>query len=493
MSIDLSTLPRYRVWYCSSTDVEKTTEGATICPACSSKFELHGLLIQRQGVPVNSTDKAYPIRHLGCFLGAREKEPIAVLGTTKLRKEDVLLVKAALGTDFHEVPPQEQMEEEQLVTPWEVQGGKGGIDYGKLIEKFGSSPISKELIERVERLTGKPAHPWLKRGLFFSHRDLDLILDQYEKGIPFYLYTGRGPSSDSLHMGHLVPFMFTKYLQDAFNVPLVIQMTDDEKFFWKNLSLSQTYELTKQNVKDIIAVGFDVNKTFIFSDLDYVGTMYPNICKLQRSFTWNAVSACFGFQPSDHCGKVAFPAIQAAPSFSNSFPHIFGNRIDIPCLIPCAIDQDPYFRLTRDSAPKLGYPKPALIHSKFFPALQGSKTKMSSSDETSAIFVTDTPKQVKDKITKYAFSGGGSTLEEHRAKGGNCEIDVPYQYLTFFEHDDNKLEAIRKAYSSGEMTTSQIKNELVAVLQPVVAQHQRNRALVSDEMVKAFMTPRPLL
>lgn len=46
---------------------------------------------------------------------------------------------------------------------------------------------------------------------------------------------------------------------------------DDEKFFWKNLSLSQTYELTKQNVKDIIAVGFDVNKTFIFSDLDYVG------------------------------------------------------------------------------------------------------------------------------------------------------------------------------------------------------------------------------
>jgi tryptophanyl-tRNA synthetase len=47
--------------------------------------------------------------------------------------------------------------------------------------------------------------------------------------------------------------------------------SDDEKFFWKNLSLSQTYELTKQNVKDIIAVGFDVNKTFIFSDLDYVG------------------------------------------------------------------------------------------------------------------------------------------------------------------------------------------------------------------------------
>jgi hypothetical protein len=26
------------------------------------------------------------------------------------------------------------------------------------------------------------------------------------------------------------------------------------------------------------------------------------------------------------------------------FPHIFGNRKDVRCLIPCAIDQDPYFR-----------------------------------------------------------------------------------------------------------------------------------------------------
>jgi len=37
-----------------------------------------------------------------------------------------------------------------------------------------------------------------------------------------------------------------------------------------------------------------------------------------------------------------FAAIQATPSFSNSFPQIFGTRDDVPCLIPCAIDQDPY-------------------------------------------------------------------------------------------------------------------------------------------------------
>jgi tryptophanyl-tRNA synthetase len=62
--------------------------------------------------------------------------------------------------------------------------------------------------------------------------------------------------------------------------------------------------------------------------------------------------------------------------------------------------QDPYFRMTRDVAPRLGFLKPALIHSKFFPALQGAGSKMSASDVTSSIFVTDTPKQIEDKVQR---------------------------------------------------------------------------------------------
>lgn len=42
------------------------------------------------------------------------------------------------------------------------------------------------------------------------YRDFNEILDAYEKGDKFYLYTGRGPSSEALHLGHLIPFMFTK-------------------------------------------------------------------------------------------------------------------------------------------------------------------------------------------------------------------------------------------------------------------------------------------
>lgn len=51
----------------------------------------------------------------------------------------------------------------------------------------------------------------------------------------------------------------------------MIQLTDDEKTLWKDLTIEQAMKLARENAKDIIAMGFDVNKTFIFSDLDFMG------------------------------------------------------------------------------------------------------------------------------------------------------------------------------------------------------------------------------
>ena len=100
--------------------------------------------------------------------------------------------------------------------------------------------------------------------------------------------------------------------------------------------------------------------------------------------------------------------------------------------------------MTRDVAPRLGFHKPALLHSTFFPALQGPQSKMSASDPTSSIFLTDTPNEIKNKINKYAFSGGRDTKEEHEKYGGNTEVDVSYQYLTFFMEDDERLAEIKQ-------------------------------------------------
>ncbi|XP_077995089.1 tryptophan--tRNA ligase, cytoplasmic-like [Glandiceps talaboti] len=390
----------------------------------------------------------------------------------------------------------EDEETEDLVDPWSVLSASAkGVDYDKLIKRFGSQKIEPALLERIEKVTGKPPHHLLSRGIFFSQRDMNQILDLYEKGKPFFLYTGRGPSSEAMHLGHLIPFIFTKYLQDAFNVPLVVQLTDDEKFLWKDLKVEEAHRLAYENAKDIIACGFDINKTFIFSDIEYIGSssaFYQNMLRVQRCVTFNQVKGIFGFGDSDCIGKISFPATQAAPSFCNSFPQIFGKRKDIHCLIPCAIDQDPYFRMTRDVAPRIGYPKPALLHSQFFPALQGAQTKMSSSDPTSSIFLTDTDKQIKTKVNKYAFSGGGATVDEHREKGGNCDVDIAYQYLKFFLEDDDRLQQLNQDYSSGKLLTGELKKVLIEILQPMVRQHKERRAAVTDEVLKEFMTPRKL-
>jgi tryptophanyl-tRNA synthetase len=105
----------------------------------------------------------------------------------------------------------------QSVDPWNVKGEIGAdgvakaINYLSLVDEFGTRLIAADgLLERFEKVTGHKPHRFMRRGIVFSHRDLDLILDRYERGDPFFLYTGRGPSSDSMHVGHSVPFEFTK-------------------------------------------------------------------------------------------------------------------------------------------------------------------------------------------------------------------------------------------------------------------------------------------
>merc|ERR1719356_167272 len=339
-----------------------------------------------------------------------------------------------------------------MCNPFEVPGA---VDYDKLVNEFGCSRIDSALIERFGRLTGKRAHPLLRRGIFYTHRDLNQLLDDYERGVPFYLYTGRGATSEALHVGHLVPFHFTKYLQEAFNVPLVIQLTDDEKFYYKEkLTLEEARRLAFLNARDIIACGFCPDKTFIFTDTDYMGTMYPVVAKAAKLITFNQCHGVLGDNIMANVGRVFYPSIQAAPAFPGSFPMMFGTRKDVRCLIPQAIDQDPFFRLCRSIAPRMNESKPACIHCKFFPAMEGPNSKMSSSSTAATtIFMTDTPKMIAKKVNRYAFSGGQQTRELQEQLGADLDVDVPYQYLRHIMEDDLRLQQIGDDYANGRLMT----------------------------------------
>ena len=110
------------------------------------------------------------------------------------------------------------MAKDYIVTPWEV---KGDVDYGKILNEFGISKIDSSLMKRFEDLAkkkGMKMHHYLKRGIFFAHRDLKFALDEHGKG-NLFLYTGCGPSGP-IHMGHAMVWLFVKWLQDLLDVDI---------------------------------------------------------------------------------------------------------------------------------------------------------------------------------------------------------------------------------------------------------------------------------
>lgn len=367
----------------------------------------------------------------------------------------------------------DMIEEKFNVTPWDVSGD---VDYKRLISEFGIEEISSDLLKRFEKISGK--HFMLDRKIFFAHRDLKWLLDEYDKGNKFFLYTGRSPSGQC-HLGHLMAWQFTKWLQDAFDVELWFQFPDEEKFlFKKDLTFEDGQKYLNENMLDVIALGFNPKKTHFIVDTKHADILYPEACKVAKKITFSMVKSSFGLDESSNIGQIFYTSMQAVPAFLPSV--IKGKKI--PCLIPHAVDQDPHFRLTRDILPKLGHYKPASIQCSFLPPLTGSSGKMSSS-QGEAIYTTDTPREVERKIKRYAFSGGRDTLEEHRRHGGNPEVDVSFQYLRYmFESDDKKLQEVHNAYKSGAMTSGELKQITIDKINAFLKEHQKKREAAKSKI-----------
>jgi tryptophanyl-tRNA synthetase len=362
------------------------------------------------------------------------------------------------------------------VTPWEVEGE---IDYNKLIAQFGTQPITSEIIERIKQVTGE-VHPMLKLQYFFSHRDLDWILNKHEEGESFYLYTGRGPSG-MVHIGHMMPWLFTKYIQEKFGSKLLFQLTDDEKFLQtQDRSREEIGHYAYENILDIIAVGFNPDKTKIIVDTRHIQHLYPIATEIAKRITFSTAKAVFGFSNSTNIGMIGFPPIQAAPCF---LPSIIENK-PTPVLIPAAIDQDPYWRVTRDVAERMGYYKPAQIHSKFLPGL-GMVGKMSSSKPETALFTIDDP-EVIDKKVSAAFTGGQATVALQRQLGGNALGCPVFWYLRYlFDTERQSDERLLKC-TSGNLLCGECKSDLSKESQNFLGEFKKRREKAKD-LIAEFM------
>jgi tryptophanyl-tRNA synthetase len=390
-------------------------------------------------------------------------------------------------------PSSEQKTDDKIFdpnfNPWNI--GDTKIDYMKLVHKFGTELIDQELLEKFKKITGRDLHPWLRRGIFFTHRELHKFLDAYENGEPVFLYTGRGPSSDAMHLGHLIPFMFTKWLQDVFDCPLFIQISDEEKAAFKKIDFEILHKMGFENAKEIISCGFKSDKTFIFSNRDYrlnCQSYETFVSEMKMKVPMKTLRDIFGLGDESSVAMIDWPIYQTAAAFYQAYPHVFGNR-PAYCLVPYAIDQDPYFRLARDIATKMNLIKPASIMCTFIPPLTGNSGKMSSSVGTdSTLFLTDSEQILKEKIHKHSFSGGGGngTLEDHRKFGGNPEVDIAYQYLRYFEEEDTVIQEIHDLFKKGDYTCGDLKNKLVQKLSPIFEKIRISRENITKETLDDF-------
>jgi tryptophanyl-tRNA synthetase len=269
-----------------------------------------------------------------------------------------------------------------------------------------------------------------------------------------------------------------KWLQDKFGVEVYIQIPDEEKFLAREgLSLDEVHAIAEKNVLDIIALGFKPSLTKIFFDTQYAGVLYKQAVRVAKHITFSTVKDAFGFDNSSNIGKIFYTSMQAVPAFLRSVQE----GKNIPCLIPLAIDQDVHFRVARDVIDKLGYYKPAIMHSKFLPGLNGDP-KMSASSSANAIYLDDSEEDVKAKIGR-AFTGQQATAELQRKHGGDPDKCVVCQYYKyFFEPNEKKLNAILDAERKGTILAGEHKAHLSDTINAYLRLHRQKRERYKERL-----------
>lgn len=361
------------------------------------------------------------------------------------------------------------------VTPWEVIGE---IDYEKLMKEFGLQAfpqLPKVFNEMV----------LFRRGLIFAQRDFERIIAAMKAKKPFVVMTGLMPSG-KFHFGHKMVADQLIFYQKL-GAKIYLTVADVEAYNSRNPNLKELHETAvKEYLANYVALGLDLKKCdFYFQSKrslkgEEASAYYSLAAMLARHVTFNEFKAIYGEVSP---GKMTSALLQAADMLHPQLPEFEG---PCPVVVPVGADQDPHLRLARDLSQRYkecSFIQLSSTYHQFLPGLKGGK--MSSSDPTSYIALSDSPEEATMKIKKYAFSGGQPTIEEHRAKGGNPEIDVSFQMLRYgLEPDDAKLKKIYIDYKSGKLLTGELKQILIEKITTFLKEHHQKREAALKQVTK---------
>ena len=343
-------------------------------------------------------------------------------------------------------------------------------DNEKLIKEFGASPIHK--------LKDVPDFYTFKKGLICSHRGFDKFFKALKKGEKCAIVSGFN-ASGTIHLGHKPVFDTNLHFQKRYGMPVFIPISDDESYVaGKVKTQEEALENSRKLAKELLAYGFDPKKTFFIIDQVYTN-IYNLAIKISRRINLSEIKATYGYKNEENIGLHFYPAVQSAHIL---FPQEkFGIKNVLVIIGP---DEDTHIRICRDAAYRLGYEKPAILHTTFLPGIDG--TKMSKSKDN-ALFLKDDKNTIIKKINK-AFSGGQKTIEEHRKKGGNPETDIACIYLSNFFLDENKGKKLFEDYKKGKLLSGEVKKMLSDKLIKFISDFQSRLKIIKEsEVEKAIL------
>lgn len=255
----------------------------------------------------------------------------------------------------------------------------------------------------------------------------------------YYLYTGRGPSNNSFHIGHLLGLElileFQKYLQNK----IFFMISDDEKMMRDKITENEMKNNIENTIKQLNKIGFNENNTEIQINSDGLQQkQYKLLIKLINMVTLNKLEHIFG--KKNNVGEYFYVFIQLLPCFID---------INKQCIIIAGKDQDPFFRLAREIALKINYKPPIIIYTKNVPSLDGGDKMSTSIISSIPIFLSDNEEQIKNKIFMIKKVGAGS-LDELFNNGCNLDIDIPYKLIELFDKNEFNVDLIKKYYQKAQ-------------------------------------------
>jgi tryptophanyl-tRNA synthetase len=313
-------------------------------------------------------------------------------------------------------------------------------DNRKLVESFGAKPVSD--------LKDVPDFYTFKRGLVYSHRDFDDYYSSLKSHADDCTIVSGFNASGTIHLGHKAVFDTNLFFQKKYGMELFVPISDDESYVSGKVKTQEEGLKNSINlVRELVAYGFDPSKTNFVIDQIYTN-IYNLAIKLSKRSTISTMKATYGYTDENNPGLMFYPAIQAAHVLLPQEEHGY-KRV----LVPIGPDEDAHLRICRDLASKEGYVSPAVLHLAFVPGTDGEKM---SKSRNNAIFLKDSPKAIREKVSK-AFSGGADTIQNHRKYGGNPDNDVSCIYLRNYFLDDSESKKLFEDYRSGSILSGEVK------------------------------------